>query len=173
MLTAALRRWREMQETSPADRARKRVHERSIVFMAGILAHWVTDTSQPMHTSIHVHGWHSSAPNPHQYVGQDLHARFETAYVGRAIEPASVEALVDKQPRLLGDWLREAETYIAANNVHVEQIYVWDKESPFGGGEENKAARAFTAARLADGARMLRDVWYTAWKRSQIALAKR
>src|SRR6266542_3990271 len=36
-----------------------------------------------MHTSIHVHGWHRSALNPHKYVGEDLHARFETTYVGR------------------------------------------------------------------------------------------
>jgi hypothetical protein len=172
MLTAAFRRWREMPETTPAERLRKRVHERSIVFMAGILAHWVTDSSQPMHTSIHVHGWHPSAPNPHKYTGENLHARFETTYVGRAITPASVEALVDPEVRLLSDWLREAETYIAANNLHVEQIYIWDKESPFGRGGENKAAQAFTAARLADGARMLRDVWYTAWKRSQAPLPR-
>src|ERR1051325_2393420 len=106
MLTAAFRRWREMPETTPAERLRKRVHERSIVFMAGILAHWVTDSSQPMHTSIHVHGWHPSAPNPHKYTGENLHARFETTYVGRAITPASVEALVDPEVRLLSDWLR-------------------------------------------------------------------
>jgi hypothetical protein len=173
MLTAAFRRWRAMPETTPLDRTRKRVHERSILFMAGVLAHWVTDTSQPMHCSIHVHGWHPSAPNPHGYKGEDLHGRYESAYVNRAIAPENVAALVDNKPRLLGDWLRDSETYIAANNAHVEQIYKWDKESPFGGGEEAKAAQPFTAARLADGARMLRDVWYTAWTRSGEPLPKR
>jgi hypothetical protein len=32
--------------------------------------------------------------------------------------------------------------------------------------QEWAEARPFTAARLADGARMVRDVWYTAWVRS-------
>lgn len=166
MLTAALRRWRAMPEESATDRTVKRMHERSILFMAGVLGHWVTDTSQPMHASVHVHGWHASAPNPHGYAGVELHSRYESRYVDRAIAQADVDALVDGKPRLLGDWLREAETHIAASNAHVEQIYAWDKESPFAGGEEPKAAVAFTAARLADGARMLRDAIYTAWVRS-------
>lgn len=139
----------------------------------GVLGHWVTDTSQPMHASIHVHGWHASAPNPHGYVGKDLHGRYESAYVGRAIELSDVAALVDAKPRLLEEWLDEAAKHIAASNTHVEQIYIWDKESPFGGGEEAKAAAPFTAARLADGARMIRDYWYSAWKRSAIPLPGR
>src|SRR6185295_2975227 len=104
------------------ERARKRQHERDILFIAGVLGHWVTDTSQPMHASIHVHGWHASAPNPNGYVGKDLHGRYETAYVGRAIELAAVAALVDDKPQLLGDWLDAAAKHIAASNKHVEQI---------------------------------------------------
>ncbi len=175
MLTAAFRRWRAMPESSVEERVRKKQHERSILFMAGVLGHWVTDTSQPMHASVHVHGWHSSVPNPHGYTtpANDPHGRFESRYVDRAIAPADVAALVDDKPRLLGDWLREAEKHIAASNAHVEQIYVWDKEAPFGDGNEPKAAAAFTSARLAEGARMLRDIWYTAWVRSNESLPKR
>ena len=166
MLTAAFRRWSAMPEADAVERARKRQHERSILFMAGVLGHWVTDTSQPMHASVHVHGWHPSQPNPNKYTGTDLHSRFESKYVNAVISQAHVDSLVDGKPRRVGDWLREAETHIAASNAHVEQIFAWDKESPFGGGEEPKAAVAFTSARLADGARLLRDIWYTAWLRS-------
>ena len=166
MLTAAFRRWRAMPEADAVERARKRQHERSILFMAGVLGHWVTDTSQPMHASVHVHGWHPSQPNPNKYTGTDLHSRFESKYVNAVISQAHVDSLVDGKPRRVGDWLREAETHIAASNAHVEQIFAWDKESPFGGGEEPKAAVAFTSARLADGARLLRDIWYTTWLRS-------
>jgi hypothetical protein len=166
MLTAAFRRWRAMPESNPAEVARKRMHEHSILFMAGVLGHWVTDVSQPMHASIHVHGWHPSIPNPKGYVGRDLHARFESRYMGRVIELSDVAPLVDRKVRLLGDWLREAETYIAANNSHVEQIYIWDLKTPFSEGNEPAEAKPFTAARLADGARMIRDYWYTAWMRS-------
>jgi hypothetical protein len=64
MLTGAFRRWRVLPEDTPLDRTRKRQHEQSILFMAGVLAHWVTDVSQPMHCSIHILGWNASAPNP-------------------------------------------------------------------------------------------------------------
>jgi hypothetical protein len=168
LLTAAFRRWRAMPESTPVEITRKRMHEKSILFMAGVLGHWVTDASNPIHASIHVHGWHPSVPNPNGYAGpkDDPHGRYEGAYVNQAIELPDVAALVDKKPRLLGDWLKEAEAYITANCAHVEQIYRWDKQARFGAGGEPAEAKPFTAARLADGARMIRDVWYTAWMRS-------
>jgi hypothetical protein len=168
MLTGAFRRWREMPEITTAEITHKRMHERSILFMAGVLGHWITDLSQPIHASIHVHGWHPSVPNPHGYTGpdNDPHPRYESQYVNRAIELTDVTSLVDDRPRLVGDWLKEAEKYIATTNSHVEQIYIWDKQAAWGGGKEPAAAKPFTAARLADGARMLRDVWYSAWTRS-------
>jgi hypothetical protein len=167
MLTGALRRWRALPEATPEEQRIKRQHEQSILFMAGVLGHWVTDVSQPMHASVHVHGWHGSVPNPNGYTRSDPHGRYESQYVNRAISLDDVAARVDRSPRLLGDWLRESEAYIAASNSHVEQIYIWEKEAPFGSGKEPSAAAPFTAARLAEGARMLRDVWYTAWMRSK------
>jgi hypothetical protein len=170
MLTGAFRRWRAMPESTPAEIARKRMHERSILFMAGVVGHWVTDLSQPMHTSIHSSAWHPSAPNPNNYKSRGLHARFESTYVEAAIVPADVLAAVTTPPRMLGDWLREAEAYIGANNKHVEQIYRWDQQAAFGEGGEPADAKPFTIARLGEGATMLRDVWYTAWVRSKAPL---
>jgi hypothetical protein len=168
MLTGAFRRWRAMEEKTPAEIARKRMHEKSMLFMAGVLGHWVTDLSQPLHASIHVHGWHASVPNPHGYTtsAKDPHGRYESAYVERAIELTDVTPLVTGSPRVVGDWLREAETYVAATNSQVEQVFIWDKQALFGSGHEPAEAKPFTAARLADGARMLRDVWYSAWIKS-------
>jgi hypothetical protein len=166
MLTGAFRRWRAMPEGTPADATRKRMHEKSILFMAGVLGHWVTDVSQPMHSSYHNSGWNPKAANPKGYAGKNLHPRYETTYVDRAIELTDVAPLVGTKARLLAGWLMEAQKYCIANNQHVEQIYVWDAQSPFGEGGEPAEAKPFTAARLADGARMLRDVWYTAWVRS-------
>ena len=55
-------------------------------------------------------------------------------------------------------------------DAHVEQIYKWDKQVRFGSGGEPAEAKPFTAARLADGARAIRDFWYTAWMRSATPL---
>ncbi len=54
----------------------------------------------------------------------------------------------------------------------VEQIYFWDKQAPWSSGKESDEAKPCTAARLADGARMLRDVWYSAWVRSGAPVPK-
>ena len=175
MLTGAFRRWRAMPEATPAEIARKRMQEKSILFIAGVLGHWVTDVSNPIHASRHVHGWDPAVPNPHGYAGpsDDPHGRYESKYVDHTIELRDVALLVDNKARVVGDWLREAETYIAASNSHVEQIYAWDKQGRFGDGHEPTEAKPFTAARLADGARELRDYWYTAWVRSGEPMPKK
>jgi hypothetical protein len=165
MLTDSFRRWRSMPVGIP-----KRQQEQNIIFMAGVLAHWITDTSQPMHCSVHVLGWSAKAPNPHGYTTTpDLHGRYESDFVNHAVEDADVQtSLREMGPGrvLKGDWLQEARQHIAACNTHVERIYQWDLEAPFGSGKEPREAKAFTARRLAEGAAMLRDVWMTAWTRS-------
>lgn len=166
MLTGAFRRWRAMPEKTRAERRERRHMEQSIIFIAGVLSHWVTDVSQPMHCSVHVLGWHPDFPNPRGYTGQGLHTRYENTYVERVIRQEDVDRRMTTAPRLLGPWLGEAATYIAACNGHVEPVYRWDQETAFGSGREPAAAQPFTADRLAEGARMLRDVWTTAWRRS-------
>ncbi|GAB3019014.1 hypothetical protein GCM10027051_25110 [Niabella terrae] len=168
MLTGAFRRWRRMKERTPDEIERKRTQEQSIRFIAGVLGHWITDVSNPMHASVHVHGWDPGFPNPNGYAGKsdNLHSRYESVYVENHIELSDVNGLVDTAARVVGGWLEEAASYIATSNSYVEQIFAWDRSGRFGSGKEPKAAKAFTAARLADGARELRDIWYTAWVKS-------
>jgi hypothetical protein len=167
MLTGAFRRWRQMKEDTAEARIEKRQLEQSILFIAGVLAHWVTDVSQPMHCSVHILGWHPSVPNHAGYAtDRGIHGRYETEYVERVIDDRDVQAALTQPPRELGNWLDESSRYIGACNSHVETIYRWDKGAPFGSGREPAEAKAFTAARLAEGAAMLRDIWVTAWRRS-------
>lgn len=167
MMTGAFRTWR----ATPDDDAHKRRIEEDILFIAGVLGHWITDTSNPMHSSIHVRGWHPDVPNPRGYVpagpaGQDLHTRYEGTYVDATIAQADVSRLVPREAVVNGDWLGIALAHIRRANQHVEQIYEWELEYGFGSGSEPDAARQFTARRLAEGAQTLRDVWYSAWRLS-------
>ena len=74
------RLWRA--EESPERRAW--IAER-IVNDAGVLGHYVTDGSQPHHTTIHFNGWDRDTPNPEGYTtDRGFHARFETAFVTNA-----------------------------------------------------------------------------------------
>jgi hypothetical protein len=173
MLTGALGRWRARPETTESERFVKRRQEESILFMAGVLAHWVMDSSQPMHCSIHILGWDPATPNPAGYTtSRDIHGRYETDYVDANISQEDIASRVTQPARKPGQkpgqpkpeqWIEAVAPYIAACNSHVEQVYRFDLAGKFGSGREPADAKPFTADRLAEGARMLRDVWYTCW----------
>jgi hypothetical protein len=46
-------------------------------------------------------------------------------------------------------------------------VYALDQLGNFGTGNEPAEAHGFTATRLAEGASMLRDAWYSAWRKSE------
>ena len=135
--------------------------------MAGVLAHWLMDVSQPMHCSIHILGWDASAGNPNEYTtDRGIHGRYETEYVEASIQLQDITSRLKQPATALGPWIEAMGPYIEACNSHVEQIYRWDRANRFGSGHEPKEAKTFTAERLAEGAYMLRDAWYTCWIRS-------
>lgn len=130
-----------------------------------MLAHYVTDLANPLHASVHSDGWRPEYPNPKGYAvrpGEGIHGRFESVYVQEYMTEKEVAQRMTPVRRL-GPWIKELEQYTRHSNSFVEAVYEFDKKAPFGSGDEPPEARPFTTARLAEGASMLRDVWYTAW----------
>lgn len=164
-LTAEFRLWREAHEAAVPDAVAPRQIEANVLWSAGVLAHYITDTSQPLHTSVHTNGWAAGFPNPKGYVGERIHGRFESEYVDRAVEEEDVVSRMTPL-RALGDWRAEAEAHLRRSHEFVEQVYALDQRGAFGSGQEPKEAQAFTAARLAYGASQLRDAWHAAWRKS-------
>src|SRR5205823_2179808 len=122
----------------------------------------------PMHTSVHYNGW--SGPNPNGYAtdrsGPGVHARFESVYVETHLTLADVLAQVDPTPRVLPDLRAAIIAYISASNAETEHAYQLDKAHAFNATTTAPENKTFVAQRLAAGAQMLRDVWYTAWMTS-------
>jgi hypothetical protein len=58
--------------------------------------------------------------------------------------------------------------YFMSTHAEVERLYQLDKASPFNAEQDGAAHKAFAVARLAAGATMLRDLWWTAWVTSAI-----
>jgi hypothetical protein len=170
-LTNGFMLWRNARATTPAERRIKRQIEQNVIYSAGLLAHFVTDTSQPLHTTISTNGWSPRLPNPRHFAGADIHQRFETFYVNAAIEERDFQPLVGP-PRERGPWMEAAMEHIRAAHQHVEAVYAFDQAHRFGEGGETVEAKRFTCERLADGARALRDFWYTAWLRSAAMAAE-
>ena len=160
-LKAAMREYRGLsaahEETKPV--------EAEIVFLAGILGHYVADGSMPLHTSIQYNGW--TGANPMGYTTEHrIHAEFESDFVNAHIEAAKdVAPLISPKANVSGDVFDAYLTYLRHSNSLVEQTYKLEKAGGFAGAGTAEG-KAFVEERLAAGASELRDMIYTAWVQS-------
>ncbi len=136
--------------------------EARIIDDAGMLGHFVADGSNPHHTTKHHNGW--VRDNPKGYTTDNrFHSRFESAYVQAHMKLPDVLGGMTNAPRLLPNFREAIIAYITTSFGQLERLYELDKVSPFQPESTTPDQKAFAAARLAAGAEMLRDIWYTAW----------
>ena len=156
-LRVAFRQWR----VAPNDTQRAWIEAR-IVNDAGILGHYVADASNPAHTTIHYNGW--VGENPEGYATDNrFHGRFESAFVQARVQLADVQPAVVASPNQFETLRPAIVEYFMRTHGEVERLYRLDKASPFNGSNTTPANKAFAVERLAAGATMLRDLWWTAW----------
>src|ERR1022692_2557523 len=161
-LKAAFREYRKLK----SDHQPTAAVEHAIIFCAGWMGHYVADGSQPLHTTIQYNGW--VGPNPNGYTTQhDIHAQFETAYVGANIKANDFAGFVHA-PERIEDPFAGYVGYLRQSNGLVEKVYALEKA---GGFREKGSQEAFefTTHRLAAGSQMLLNLWYTAWLDSATA----
>ena len=137
----------------------------------GVWGHYVGDASQPLHTTVHFNGW-GAGPNPDNYSqSRHLHAMFESDFVDKYVDQASVSSglpalavpagtSLATQPQVMS----AIATYLRASNATVPQLYQIEKRNGFARG--SREAVAFARSRLAAGAAELRDLVTWAWENS-------
>ncbi len=158
-LRAAFREYRELQK----EKKRTREVERKIIFYAGWLGHYVADGSQPLHTTIHHHGWVGENPNRYTTDGA-IHWAFESEYVAANLKAQDFEDLV-QAPVRLPDPFADYVKYLRESQQLVEPFYRLERTGAFAG-PGTPEGREFTRRRLAAGSQMLLNLWYTAWRES-------
>jgi hypothetical protein len=141
----------------------ERAHiERDIVHVAGVLGHYVGDSANPHHNTINYNGW--IEPNPNGYPNDcNTHARFETNFVSHAVD---VQQVIPKlaPPVLREDFFATAIEQVKESNALTEALYRLDRDGAFTQyGPVRPEGLAFATDRLADGASLLRDIWWSAW----------
>jgi hypothetical protein len=160
-LRVDFREWRKA--TDPQTKA---WIEQRIIDDAGVLGHFVADASNPHHTTEHHDGW--VGDNPKGYTrGPFFHGRFESQYVGAQLKIDDVRPLLRPDARIHSDVRASVIAYLRESHALVPRLYDLDKLQPFGPDNTNPEHRRFTAERLAAGATMLRDLWWTSWVTSQ------
>ena len=156
-LKAAMRDYRTLQA---AGQDTKGV-EAAIIFYAGWLGHYVGDGSQPLHVTVKYNGW--VGPNPNGYTTEhQIHWQFEGPFVAANIHAPEVQAKMTPPKVIEGDMFDAYVAYLRHSATYVEKVYQLYKAGGFDGAGTPES-RDFTAARMADGASMLRDMIYTAW----------
>lgn len=141
-----------------------------IVYVMGVMGHYVGDGSQPLHTTVHFNGW--VGDNPKGYTTKaTFHGWIDGGYF-KKIGGIKVDAIVGKiQPATrianAGDpeiFFRMVVGYLAEQNKFVEPLYEMEKTGQLSGvGEKGLQARSFIEGQLIKAGQMLGNIWYTAW----------
>ncbi len=152
--------------------ARRRQAEENLVYVAGVLGHYVADLANPHHTTVHYNGW--TGDNPEGFAtDRGVHARFEEQFVSRLGERLRVPPLPPARADL--DYARAIWELVLESNALVPDVYRLDKRGAFAEGNEDtpvgEEGREFVARRMQRGATLLRDLWTTAAARGALRAA--
>jgi len=146
----------------------------NIIYLMGVMGHYVGDGAQPLHTTVHHAGW--VGENPHGYTTwSGFHQWIDGGYFNKAGIP-TVEEL---KPELRGarrlqvghraaqpeETMLAVVQFIEATTRQVEPLYQLDKSRGLTGKDENgMRGKKFLTRQLIVGGQMLGDLWYCAWQ---------
>jgi hypothetical protein len=129
----------------------------------GQLSHFVADATQPLHTTIHHHGWVSDNPDSFT-TDRGFHAYIDGEIVAfHALGEVHIGELAT-MPREITDetlW-DEVLALIERSHAAMRPLYVMHKDGTL----REAAGKAFILERLADGAMTLAGIYEAAWKAS-------
>ena len=140
--------------------------ERNAIFYAGWLGHYVADGANPLHTSVNYNGWTGSNPSGYT-TDHTIHWKMEGEFVAANQKELNFAGLVPAEARKLANPFEDYLIYLHKSNGCVEKVYQLEKAGGFEGAG-TPASRQFIDQRMAAGAEMLRDLWYTAWLDSAV-----
>jgi hypothetical protein len=145
-----------------------------IIYVMGVMGHFVGDSSQPLHTTKHHHGWATnSVPNPNHYTTSfRFHAWIDGGFFNKTggidvkklsaqIKPAAEIADAGSPDGIFHD----AVDFIVQQNKLVEPLYILDRDGKLSPRENQGAeGRAFLEAQLVKSGQLLGNIWFTAWR---------
>ncbi|MFZ9838112.1 MAG: hypothetical protein ACO3JJ_06260 [Opitutaceae bacterium] len=157
---------------TPAEVANARAN---LLYVMGLLTHYVGDCAQPLHTTKHYNGW--SGANPRGYTTWNgLHAWIDGGIIartglrfpalrGRALPPRVLP--LGPRPDGRDPLFVAVLDYIRVQHRSVERIYELEKAGRLGqapGAEVPAETRRLIEDQLLAGGQMLASVWLTAYR---------
>lgn len=145
----------------------------NIIYVMGVMGHYVGDCAQPLHVTKHHHGWVGDNPNGYA-TNSSIHSWIDGGFF-RLMGGVQAEALAGKvrpakiagDPTKPEDLFRQIIAYLQESHKFVEPLYRLNQEGKLS--PENPTSsegRAFLEARLVAGGQMLGDLWFSAWQQA-------
>jgi hypothetical protein len=145
----------------------------NIVYIMGVMGHYVGDAAQPLHTTIHHHGWVGDNPQ-HFTTNRTFHAWIDGGFFRKVhgadlkgmaakMRPAHVVTLKD-HPARPEEIFQAGVAYILEQRKMLEPLYQLEKDGKLSG--EGTEGKVFLEGQLMKGGQMLADIWYSAWEQA-------
>lgn len=147
--------------------------QQNIIYIMGVMGHFAGDASQPLHTTIHHHGWVGENPK-HYATNSSIHAWIDGGYIGkvgitspelgRKVRPARV--LSATSPNASSpDIFPTVMAFIIEQHKLVEPLYQLNQDGSLSDqGEAGSKGRNFITQQLLAGGQFLGDLWISAWQ---------
>jgi len=149
--------------------------EQNIVYIMGVMSHFVGDGAQPLHMTVHHHGW--VGENPRAYTTS---ARFHRWIDGGFIEAAEItyDGMKERIQPSVCIWPEESLPdnpsafpyiidYLVETHRRVEPLYELEKDGKLGRLDPSAEGRLFIEDQLLRGGQVLGNLYYSAFKSAE------
>jgi hypothetical protein len=148
--------------------------QQNILYIMGVMGHYVGDASQPLHTTKHFNGWVGDNPN-HYTTRKTFHAWIDGGYFHKIGLPEAKDLAAAIHPaQLISAGVPEGKPtdafslvmeYILAQHKLVEPLYQLEKDGKLTGyGDVGHQGTGFLTTQLVVAGQMLGNLWYSAWQ---------
>ncbi len=145
----------------------------NVLYVMGVMGHYVGDGSQPLHVTKHHNGW--VGDNPHHYTTwARFHAWIDGGFIAKTnlteteLAPRAKPARILEAPAADRDPIFTAVlAYLSATHAQVEPLYKLDQTGALKPGASDAPGRVFIGEQLLRGGEMLSSLWLTAYRKAE------
>jgi hypothetical protein len=152
--------------------------EANIVYVMGVMGHFVADGAQPLHDTVHHNGWvgenprgFTTTPQFHAWIDGGFMAKAGLVYANLAPRARAAHVLdLAPKPGERDALFATALAYLRAQNGRVVPLYEIEKAGQLkaDGTPGSTDGRAFIEEQMLRGGEMLSSLWLTAWRTAPV-----
>jgi len=145
--------------------------QENILYVMGVMGHFVGDASQPLHTTKHFNGWVGDNPN-HYTAERTFHQWIDGGFFRKTggIDVKKLTAQIHGAEKIPAasdpnGIFQTAVNFVVTNNGLVEPLYKMEKDGKLSDqGDAGAEGRVFLEGQLVKSGQLLGNLWLTAWQ---------